>query len=432
MMNHCRARIRILIGALLYAFVAVGAAPAQSPSEPFPRPGEALTRVFAQVVQTLTRHGLSLDTREARRAAVEAVVKTADPHGGLLTPSELEQMERRAEGRFYGFGLQLTMTNGQPQIVSIFDESPAAASALQPGDLLVQIGEQPIEESNLIQAQKLIRKEDKNPVTVLVRKANGTTNRVELSRAPLPYPAMALAEALPSELAYLQLNGLYEGHSGQVVDQLRDWHAEGRFGVVIDLRAANGSDVQAAAEIAELFAVPGSHLFSYRDHEGQDLAVYQAGSENPLAMPAMVLIDEQTTGAAEVLAAALNRSTRGAMLIGKETGRDPGIRQVIELDADGLLLYVATKRLVTADGHVYDGRQGVIPDVKQMSEKSLVGEYELDLTQRRTEPLEEELEDLRIRERVRGDATLRRAVDILLGLKALNIRGAYYSETSSN
>ena len=116
------------------------------------------------------------------------------------------------------------------------------------------------------------------------------------------------------------------------------------------------------------------------------------------------------------------------MLIGRETKADPLVREFIALST-GESLYLATRRIVTVDGTRYDGQEGVLPDVRvrRGSEETM---FEMELGADKKEITEEDREHKALHKRVNGDSTLRRAADILLGLKALNISGRA-SATSS-
>ena len=100
---------------------------------------------------------------------------------------------------------------------------------------------------------------------------------------------------------------------------------------------------------------------------------------------------------------------------------------------DGEHLYLASKRLVVADGTIYNGSEGVKPDLVVAPTAVPATEYEPEpAAEGQKELSSEEKEDKLLRERVRGDETLRRAVDVLLGLKALNIRGVERAENPTH
>lgn len=283
----------------------------------------------------------------------------------------------------------------------------------------------------LWEIRELLRGPRDASVKFKVRGTNNVSREVELKRTPVELQAVQAADELGMGLCHLKLNGLFAGSGKEIVSVLRGWSASGRAGVVIDLRGAGGGDVASAAEVASLFASPGTLLFSFRNSQDQDLDVHKAPAGVPLNVPAMVLTDERTEGAAEVLAAALAGSARGVMLIGTSTRADPMVRDAVNLP-DGQQLYVVTKRLLVADGKSHNGREGVKPDIVVDSAMAAAEEYVPDTPAAgaKAELTAEEKEAKALRERINGDTTLRRAVDVLLGLKALNIRGGYSQSTA--
>jgi C-terminal processing protease CtpA/Prc len=208
-----------------------------------------------------------------------------------------------------------------------------------------------------------------------------------------------------------------------VVSLVRGWAETGRFGVVLDLRGAKGTDLDSVVEIASLLAESEARLFAFKTVAGEETDVKRAHVGSPVNMPVMVLIDAGTAGAPEVLAAVLTDSVRGAMVVGTESFGDPMIREPVELPT-GEILYLATRRLVTSGDAAYGERGGVKPDIEIDPGRRALSDYEPELaSSERRALLDKELTDRALRDRLRGDEALQRAVDVLLGLKALNIRG---------
>ena len=172
--------------------------------------------------------------------------------------------------------------------------------------------------------------------------------------------------------------------------------------------------------IASLFSPTGKSLYTLSDRGGKVLRAPKPTSAPCSSMPLMVLVDEGTTGAAELLAAVLGGSVNGAMLIGRETAGDPLIREPRQLPT-GQYALLAARQLKVADGQTYVGLKGVIPDVI-ISDAALnesLFEPDAPVLRKGKTMTDEEKEDKALRDRTRHDTYLRRATDILLGLKAL-------------
>lgn len=391
------------------------APPAASSNEP-----ARLALEVEAALQALARDNFSVDPGLAGGAAIEAAVRTLDPAARLLSAAEVERLAQERAGQDYGFGLRLSMTNGQPVVLELTAANPEAAAGLQPGDRLRSIDGEVTTNLTLVRALALLRADQADPVRLVVQRADAVLTN-EATRALLPLEAVETAEKWPRELAYMKVNGLF-GEAGRgVVSTLRGWAETGRFGFVLDLRGAGGGDLEAVTTIGSLFARGGSLLCAFRDRQDQDVSVHKAMEGDPLETPVLVLVDGATTGAAEVLAAVLADSVRGVLLLGTPTAGDPLIRDLVELPG-GRTIYLAHRRLVTADGTVYDGRAGITPDVVSTNLVERVADYEPEAMPDRRATLPQEIEDRGLRDRLRGDPVLRQAVDVLLGLKALNIR----------
>jgi carboxyl-terminal processing protease len=382
---------------------------------------EELIADVTNVTGILEQRKLPIAIDEARRGITEALVRAADPAARILTRAEYDHMMEERGGSDYASGIRISMTNGQPRVIAVEAGSPAADAGLQSGDIITEIDEEPATRSNIAACNILLRGSTSRLVRIQYSRGTSTTNAADVTLKLMSLPAIETAEELSSDLAYIKLNGLFPGSGREVVSVLRGWAETGRFGIVLDLRGAVGSDLASVAEIASLAAASDAHLYTLQDASGQDLDIVKASVGSPAGMPIMLLVDGQTAGAPEVLAAVMADSAKGAMVIGRRTSGDPMIREAVDLPS-GEILYIATRRLVTADGTKLAG--AIQPDIVVEPTVETAADYEPEFSASdRRVVLEKEYADRALRDRLRGDATFQRAVDVLLGLKALNIRG---------
>ena len=400
-----------------------------APEEDAPAPpGSALgaiQQVVSNTVQALEAMGLAVDPVQARERVREAVLTVADPGAMILTQEDARLLQARAEGLFYDTGLRITSTNGFPLVAGVREGSAAAEADIQPGWVVEAVDGRTTADQRSTNLQRMLCDHVPGTVELVFREdRDADTRTVTLEKRPGRLPPVETREVMPLGLRYMKVNTLGEGAGAAIGDTLLDWAGEDAFGVVLDLRGAGGSDTESVARIVGLVARPDETLFGFEDAAGREISTFKTENEDTLGMPLMILVDEETTGAAELLAAAVSGSGRGAMLLGSPTGGDPMIRDKVELP-DGDWAYIATRRLVTGGGEIYDGKSGVKPDVIVVLRDRSYRDYEPPpplLTDRR-ETTEEEKETLKLRQRTRGDVALTRAVDVLLGLKALDIHG---------
>ena len=411
---------------LLVGLVLAGAVRAEDTNVPVAKAAPEVSSddnvgpVILEAMTLMRKEGLKFDAKQAQRAAIEAVLKTADPHGRVLLEQELAALKQEQRGVFFDSGVKAAYTTNGWRVANIASNTPAANTMLKPGDALLAMDGVAISSQKLMSVFAPLRSATAAAARLKIKcAADGKEVELDIKRAALPTPAVDSAEAWPFQLAYLRLNGVHEGCAAEVSAQLAKWVGEKTFGLILDLRGANGTSLADAAAIAGLWAENGQPLFKMTDRRGKELEGYKAKHDlAPLDLTVIALVDDETRGAAEALAAALAGTLREGMLVGQPTAGDPRVREFLALPS-GLQLYVATRKFVTGDGRSYDGREGVVPDIRVGT-----GEEMLDFEAERTRPdtLPEEKQDRFLRGRVHGDATLQRALDILRGIKALKQR----------
>lgn len=375
-----------------------------------------ITQRLDDLIHTLRAAGFDWDDAGVFEQLVDTFVRTLDAHGGLDTPDAAQRRQRRREGWVYGPGIQLAVTNGNVVVASIRSDVPTD-HPLQVGDKVLEVDTHQAEKRGLFALTQVLRNTSPEPLTLVTRDDAGLTHTQQVARVAYQVPAIERAEVLPFQLGYLQINRLRADSGPAIVAQLQQWAEDGLYGVLLDLRGADGDDLDAVTAVASCFAEEGTFLYAYRDREDQDQLTARAAAALPQSFPVMVLVDETTAGAAEVLAAVLRDSVRGAMLFGRPTAGDYLVHETLTL-ADGLRIRLATRQLVTGNGTVYTGSTGLAPSVQTAAFDPRERES---VRSGRTEVLEEEVEQQRLFYRIRGDTSLRRAVDVLLGLKALGI-----------
>jgi carboxyl-terminal processing protease len=393
----------------------------------------AVQQAVSNTVQALEGLGLALDPVEARREVRETLLRVADPGAILLSDEDTRRLKDRAEGVFYDTGLRVVATNGLPVVSEVKAGSSASEAGIEEGWILTAADGRPTADQHLPALRRMLS--DLQPGEIALsfqEQAEDEERTLTLEKRATTLPSIERVEVLPLGLRYLEVKSLRAGAGREVADALSGWADEGAFGVVLDLRGAGGADLQSVADIVDLLSRPGERLFGFNDPAGDEVSNFEAKHNGTLGMPVMLLVDGETAGAAEVLAAAVSGSGRGAMLLGARTRGDPMIREKVELP-NGEWAYVAARRLVAADGTVFDGKEGVKPDVVVVQRDRSYRDYEPPpplLTDRR-ETTEEEKQTLELRKRTRGDVALTRAVDVLLGLKALDIHGFGFEARSS-
>ena len=363
---------------------------------------------------------------EAGTNIAAAIIKAIDPYAEIMDAAQAGLRAEELQGYFYGVGISLAVKNKLPAVTEVLKDGPAEKAGIKPGSIIEKINGRKTENMPLESVVSCLRgaKDEKVTLTVRAGDGNSSTNEFELKRAVVHMPIAGVSEDWPYNMCFMRVNGLYENSGAQIVSQMVAWAATNCSGIIMDLRNAGGSDLQAAADIAGLFLPGKPPLINLRDGTGEAVASFTGKPAAKIDAPLMVLVNRETSGAAEALAAALSTG-KGVLLIGAPTRGDDCQREFMPL-SDGKIVYLATRRVEISRGVPYR-RTGVKPHVHVVQAdnpapkaEEASGEEENGLFIKLSE--EEKLNRALLR-RTKGDAVLQRATDILLGLKALNIKG---------
>lgn len=227
--------------------------------------------------------------------------------------------------------------------------------------------------------------------------------------------ALESIEFWPEDIAYLKVRSLGKGSGAEVHDHLQA--LTDKAGIILDLRGAGGGDLQSVAVLGGVNRTEGTPLYVVTDNQGQVLSTNIVESNFSLRIPLMALIDQRTRGGAEALAA-LWRGCPGIMLIGSNTRGEARFREAVTLPG-GQAISMATRKITPLQGAQFAGC-GIQPDVMVKAAMDTTPAI-LSNTNTPARPLSAKSEqDRDLMKRVGDDVVLRRATDILLGLRTLS------------
>lgn len=286
--------------------------------------------------------------------------------GAYLSPEQFpEAQERLAEslrGSYLGIGARVVAREGRILLFP-FDDSPAEKAGIEQGDVLLAVNGSPVDGATPAEVGERV----KGP--------EGSKARLRLERAGEPAPLeldvfrgnveldTVASQLVPGGIGYLRIFRFRENTGRQVFDALEQLNRFDLLALILDLRLNSGGSAEAAAAAAANFLTPGAPFRHVDDGSGARIEHAIPETENRLPLddlPMAVLVDEQTVGEAEALAAALQQSGR-ATLLGVATYGDGHEYDFVTL-SDGSALYVPTARWYTPNGQ-WLGDAPVQPDI---------------------------------------------------------------------
>lgn len=405
------------------AFLAGAALPANGTAGGKTCTAEDLANAVKAAGELLEQKNMTL-TLAVKDSVVLALASALDPGAEFVDKARLDAIREADKGIFWDAGMTVEFKQNWPVVSEVVKGGPADGAGVKAGDRIEKIGDASTQGVTHAAVFKLLRAGAKPGLTLSLR-AQGRSEEprtAAIERKKQPTPVLSAAEQWPQNIAYIRVNGLFEGAGSLLLDKIQAAADAKAYGLILDLRGAGGPDLAAAAGAGGFFSKPGAPLFRLEDGRGREIRTFAGRETAALGLRAMVLVNAETSGAAETLAALMSRC-KDVLLIGAATAGDDRIREVVTLP-DGRQLRIAAARVAMAGGG-YRGT-GVIPAI-EISDETAAREaaayapeendgFQQDLT-------DKEKDDKALRTRIGGDAVLKRAVDILMSLKALDMRG---------
>ena len=395
------------------------AAPNDTPMQP------ALTSRWARDDAALTlleQRNVGIDTARLESGLLAGLVRAADPGGRVIPAAELPALEQAGAGITATPGWILGVTNHLVVFQAPLD--PARNPSIPTGWILTSLDGASTATNAWATSARRLRRAAAGPVSLgLTEPGKGVTTNIAVQLALAPEPPIALSETWLGDVRYLRLNGLHSGSAPAIQAALKP--GPDQRGLILDLRDAGGEDVDAVRAAAALFCGPDKVLAQWKgaDDSGASELRSAPWAGPGIDTPVLVLINARTCGASELFAALIAHCGSGVLLVGESSAGDPLIREILPLDA-GDALRVATRKLVFSDGRVLDARSPLAPDVRvadtdlaeppPVDERPLLAQNHLRATDTAAHAAAVFLQN-----RIRHDAVLKRAVDIMLGLRAL-------------
>jgi len=347
------------VTAVIIVGLTAGKAPARrSPFEPLAIFARALAYVEMSYVEPV-------DQEKLVYGAIRGLADSLDPHSTFLDPGEYEILKSDAEGRFAGVGVEVSARDGWLTILSVFDGGPAAIAGLRPGDRFLTIEGEDARDLRLYDAVRRIRGEPGTMVDVAIRR-EGIERAVELTltRAFIhidPVETKVLADGI----VYLRIKAFQDGTARRLSDALDEavvaLHKKGGVkGLLLDLRDNGGGLLDEAVWVSDEFLASGV-IVSTRGRGGTTISQYSARRAGTRPKwPIVVLINENTASASEIVAGAL-QDQRRALLVGVRSFGKGSVQNVFELPG-GSALKLTTYRYYTPSGRSIQA-EGITPDL---------------------------------------------------------------------
>ncbi len=305
-----------------------------------------------------------LPDRESTYLAIqEMLASLGDPFTRLLKPDQYRSLRTNTSGELMGVGLQIAKEadNRPLRVIAPIDHSPAEQAGIQPADYILNIDGTPTTDLSLDEAADRMRGVTGSTVTLTIQRGDEAAFDVPLVRDRItlnPVYADLRQQSDGSQIGYIRLKQFSANAAPEVANAIAAFESEGVDAYVLDLRNNPGGLLQAGIEVAQLWLDDGPIVYTV-NRQGISESI-EARGEALTDAPLVVLVNQGTASASEILAGALQDKER-AELVGERTFGKGLIQSLFNL-SDGSGLAVTIAKYETPDHHDIN-RQGIQPDV---------------------------------------------------------------------
>ncbi|KKR22138.1 MAG: Carboxyl-terminal protease [Candidatus Moranbacteria bacterium GW2011_GWA2_39_41] len=304
----------------------------------------------------------SLDAQKLVYGAIKGMLKaTDDPYTTFFDPKETKEFAQDIQGSFDGIGAELGIKDDILTVIAPLDGSPAQKAGLMSGDKIVKIGDKTTSDLTIDAAVDLIRGKKGTEVQLTVfHKGDQETRDITIIRDTIEVKSVKV-EFKDNNIAYLKINQFGEKTSKEFDVAMNQIIAQGSKGIVLDLRNNPGGFLTSSIEIASRFIPRGKVVVSEEDSAGKKDNLYTSGGDKLNAIPLVVLINEGSASASEILAGAL-RDNRGVQLIGKKSFGKGSVQELIGLPGKSSVKITVAKWLTPNGDYIME--KGITPDTE--------------------------------------------------------------------
>lgn len=357
--------VAVVAGAAFTAGVAVDRAGLIGRSAPSASSGDANLGLIEEAWDLLhTKYvgATSLDSKKMAYAAISGMTDAVGDtgHTAFLTPDDLATSQAALSGSYAGIGAEMDTAGEEPVVVGVFRDTPADRAGLRPGDVIVDVNGSATKGTPLDVVVSKVRGPAGTAVSLTVRRAGATEPiTFTITRAKVEIPTVEYAMVPGTSIGMIRVEQFSSNAGDTFKTDLRSLLAEHPTGVILDLRGNPGGYVADAVAVASQFLTDG---VVYRQRDASLKETSTAVEKGGLApnIPLVVLVDNGTASAAEIVTGALQDPKR-ATIVGVRTFGTGTVLATYDLP-DGSALRIGTVEWLTPDGHQI-WHHGLVPDV---------------------------------------------------------------------
>jgi len=296
--------------------------------------------------------------------ALEGMLSSLDGYSQFMDPDSYKEMEIETKGEFGGVGMEIGIQDGILTIIAPIDGTPAAKAGLKAGDKIVKIDGEITRDITLSEAVKKLRGKPKTKVNLTVLREGKEIRVIDftIERDLIHIKSIKTAEIIDDGIGYVKLIEFQQNTPNELKSVMHKLQENGLRAVILDLRNNPGGLLDVAYEVSDMFLEEGKVIVSLKGRVLSQNRVYEArGGDEFTDFPMVVIVNEGSASASEIVAGAIQDNKRG-LILGIKTFGKGSVQTVIPL-RDGSAVRLTTASYYTPEGQDIN-ENGIMPDVE--------------------------------------------------------------------
>ena len=337
--------------------------------------GEAFEKIKNNYVEQVS-------SKELVEAAIEGMLSSLDPHSTFLNTDELKELKVQTKGEFGGLGIEVTLESGFVKVISPIDDTPASRAGILAGDLITHLDDEPVLGMTLSEAVSIMRGKAGSKIKLTVNREENKTLQIVITRAVIELKAVKAK--IQNNIGYIRVSSFNQKVDTQIIKAISKFKKNNKIiGYVLDLRNNPGGLLDQAVNVTDIFLDRGE-IVSTRGRFERDGSRFNAVKTDLTdGLPLVVLINQGSASASEIVAGALQDHKRAIIMGTKSFGK--GSVQTILPSGENVALKLTTAKYYTPLGRSIQ-KTGIDPDIlveqfelKKLSESETPSRKEADL-----------------------------------------------------
>jgi carboxyl-terminal processing protease len=320
-------------------------------------------KTFTEILDRVEKEYVEpVDSDKLMQGAINGLMKSLDPHSSFMTAEMYKELEVETRGIFGGIGIEITILKDVLTVVSPIEDTPAYNAGVKAGDQIIRIDGKSTKDITIMEAVSKLRGPKDTAVTItIMREGMAKPKDMSITRSIIKIRSIK-SKIFDDHVGYIRISSFQERTGDDLKKALREIEAKGRplKGIVVDMRNNPGGLLNQSVEVSDAFLKRGVIVSTRgRSKSMESKATAKDDGDEPTC-PLVVLVNEGTASAAEIVSGALQDNGR-ALVLGTQTFGKGSVQTVIPLE-DGAAMKLTTAKYYTPKGRSIQA-EGITPDI---------------------------------------------------------------------